>query len=128
MLETVLISISCAISLLAGALSVVALKAADPIQLRKLAAFVSTTEADLQNKIRDLKDVDLARVEAHAEALLERAELKFESAENKRKSVAARQQHMGGPDNGRDGNPAWLEKGISESERRDALGRYFRGR
>ncbi len=130
MVETVLISISCAVSLLAGVLAVFAMKASDPIGIQKLIARVNLFEIDTTNKLKSIREEEIPLVEAHAEAILERADLRFESAEAKRKSVAARQRHggAGGPDPSNGEGAAWLDPSIPEADRRDALGRAFRGR
>jgi hypothetical protein len=123
MIEVLAVSISCAVSVVAIAFAILSLKAADPLAMRKLSANVSASTADLENKIQNLADVELPRLEARCEAILDRAELKFDSAEAKRKSVAARQQHLGGPDRGGNGIPRYADETLPRAERLAALER-----
>jgi hypothetical protein len=105
------------------AFAILSLKAADPLAMRKLSANVSASTADLENKIQNLADVELPRLEARCEAILDRAELRFDSAEAKRKSVAAREQHLGGPDRGGNGIPRYADETLPRAERLAALER-----
>ena len=126
MAETVILSVLAALSVLAGALSLMALRAADPLELRRMAAELRHTTRSLEDEIKHLKEVELVALEARCEALLERAETRFESAEHKRKSVAAREQRRGGTDPSNGGAMAWQDETLTRSERIAALERYAR--
>jgi predicted Co/Zn/Cd cation transporter (cation efflux family) len=127
MMITVLVSVSCALSVAATACAIYALKVADPILLRSLSAKLSHSLTELQNEVRNVKEVEFGHLEARCEALLERAETRFESAEHKRKSVAARGNRNAAvtPDNA--GPVPWLDESLSRQERHAALERAARG-
>ncbi len=80
----VLGSVSLCVSLLAGALALLAWRAADPLELRRLSATVAETLRGVSDEITHVRDVELPRTIAQAEAFLERGEMRFEAAESKR--------------------------------------------
>jgi len=127
MLETIAISIIGAVSLLAAAFSILALKVADPLQARRMYADVSTFMTEVRNKLKDLEEVQLPHVESRAEAILERADLRFDGAESKRKSVAARDRHATERAAGSNGSGDWMDESLSRPERIAALDRAARG-
>lgn len=104
-----------------------ALKAADPLILRQLRADLAKTLREVEDQIEHVQKVELPRALASCEAILERAELKFDSAEAKRKSVDARNQRHRGADSGSDGVVPWMDESLPRSERRAALERAMRG-
>jgi hypothetical protein len=127
-LSLLVICIFGAVSVLAGALSLLAMRAADPFRLQKTFALVSEIERRLEAEIKQIGEEEFVRVEANADAVLETAELKFASAERKRKSVAAAEQHLDRDNsNGGEGAP-WLDQTLPEAERRLMLQRHLRGR
>ena len=128
MYASLLLGIFGALSVLALAFSLLAMRAADPQKLSRLTADFTEFRLKFSKELEQIRDVDLERIEGRAEALLERAELRFDSAERKRKSVAASEQHRDrAGDNG--GEPApWMDGSIPEEARRRALERYLRGR
>lgn len=131
-MEVLILSISCAVSVIAFVFSLIALKAADPLELRRISAFSSGTARELTNKLEDLERVQVPRMEAQCEALLDRAELRFEGAEAKRKSVAARERHIGGDHSGNgSGDPFTdpaLWESLPDSEKKAAIERAHRSR
>ena len=127
-MEMLILSIFSAVCVVSFVFSLIALKAADPLELRRISASVSGTTTELRNKLKDLEDVAIPRMEAHAEAILERAELRFDGAEAKRKSIAARSQHMGGADIGPGNGADWLDENLPVAARKAAIERAYRGR
>jgi len=128
MVETVLISTSCALSVLCLGIAIAALKAADPLMIRRLQADLSRTAEHFRSKLADLEEVELPRVKANADAVLEAAELKFDGAERKRKSVRATQQHADARDPTGNGGLDWSDESLPRHERVAALERAARGR
>ena len=127
MLETVLISISCAVSVLAMSGAVVALKAADPIRLRRLVADLGNFETETRDAIQHIRENEFERLETRCENLLERAELKLDASERKRKSVAAREQQLDRAGPAGDGPDLWADESLPRDERQRALSAHIRG-
>ncbi len=124
----VVVGVSFAVSVLAGAIAVLAWRAADPLELRRLSAAVAETLRGVSDELAHVRDVELPRTVAQAEALLERAEMRFESAESKRKSVDAKAQRMDRAD--ASAAPEAIDHmapGLSDGERRAALRSMMRG-
>ena len=122
-----LVCISSVLSVLATAIAVLALRYADPadnrVTLKKLRADLD----EVRNNYTDLVEVGLPRLQGQAEALLERAELRFDEAERKRKSVAARERHAAGndsPGNGAGFDPT--DERIPRADRKAAIEALFR--
>lgn len=76
------------LSVCASAGALIAWSAADPLRVRKLSATVDSVAAEVEDGFKHMRDVELARIVAQCESVLERADDRFDSAERKRRSVA----------------------------------------
>ena len=128
MLEVISVSISCALSVLAAGIAMQALRTADPAEVRRVVRKLRLSMDEVETKLADLEAVAIPRMEAQCEAILEKADLRFDSAENKRKSIAARQRHNAGdPAAGGNGGIDVGDESISRADRKAAVERAYRG-
>lgn len=104
--------IAVVLSALASALAVLAARIADPVATRALRAQM----LECRDDVLHMRDVELPRMLAQAESVLERADMRFDSAESKRKTVAGRLQRteQAAPAN-------HMDESLSDGERRAAL-------
>jgi len=114
--------ITATILAICGSLSVLALGAcgyaaflSDPARIRRALAEVAAEGDSIRNLADTLRTVEFPRLEATCEAVLERAEDRFDSAENKRKAVSGRK---GGAANAAASIVDLNDASISREERR----------
>jgi len=119
--EAVGVVTSLVLSVLASAVAVLAWRAADPIAVRKLSALVASGLREVQDEVLHVRDVELPRMVGQAEALLERADLRFSSAESKRKTADGKLQRL----EAEPAEPSHLDPTLSDGQRRDALRRHM---
>lgn len=121
-------TVSICVSVLAGAIALIAWRAADPLELRRLSATVAQTLRGVSDELAHVREVELPRAVAQAEAFLERADMRFEAAESKRKTVDAKAQKMARDQAHEPRVDAHLDPSLSETERRAALRAMMSGR
>lgn len=112
----VVVTTSGAVALLSLCIAVLAWRAADPLEVRRISALAKTGVREIQDDIAHLRDVEMVRIEAACNAILESAELRFDSAERKRKKADATNQRIGVRE-----AEAHLDPALSDGDRRAAL-------
>ncbi len=116
-LAAIVTALSLFLSLAATACAIVAWRAADPVRVRTLGATVDAVAAEMTDQLSHFRDVELGRVVGQCEAILERAEDRFDAAERKRKSLVKKGPAAGNADGEADLATQLSDEGIPRAER-----------